>query len=455
MTKMGRRTFIRGIGATLWLPYLESISVLGSTPAYGQSVGMRKRFVAMAWPQGAAGDKGSKGNWHFDVGGYLRTLSDIRSNLIIPRGFGGGDVAGGYDGSDTTHGNGYSMLTTGYSIRNKQLLLSAPQNARSIDQLIADKVRADNSGVPLHSLVTGVTLEDGGLGFVHGDSGKTISWASSTKPILPIVNMRAMFDKIFIISSEAAANSQKEVARKKSVLDFVKSDLGTIKASVNSGDSIKLDEYLTQIREIEKYIDSNVAKTCSALGSFGSVTANLADINSCNMFLRKSIDLHVIAHQCDLVRTSTITMDTSVSNIGRGDADSYHVHTGAECDNRYHSIIQGHVDTIGYAIRKFKEAGLLDETIIYAGSDCALGHVNVNTPILIAGRGTGFKWGQEVGSVNSLRPISDLLIDMLKAYGINNSDTGNVISWDTVKVGYPYPITSEKSTPSGNSGILS
>jgi hypothetical protein len=84
-----------------------------------------------------------------------------------------------------------------------------------------------------------------------------------------------------------------------------------------------------------------------------------------------------------------------------------------------------------------------------------LGHVNVNTPILIAGRGAGFKWGQEVGNVNSLRPISDLLIDMLKAYGINNPNTGNVISWDTVKVGYPYPITSEKSTPSGNSGILS
>jgi putative ABC transport system permease protein len=77
------------------------------------------------------------------------------------------------------------------------------------------------------------------------------------------------------------------------------------------------------------------------------------------------------------------------------------------------------------------------------------------TLLLIAGRGTGFKWGQEVGSVNSLRPISDLLIDMLKAYGINNPNTGNAISWDTVKVGYPYPITSEKSTPSGNSGILS
>lgn len=193
--------------------------------------------MALAWPQGAAGENGNIGKWHFESGGYLGSLADIRSNIIIPRGFGGGDVAGGWDNSDTTHGNGYSMLTTGYSIKGQRSLLNAPASSKSIDQIIGDQVRATNADIPLHSFITGVTLENGGLGHVHGDSGKTISWQGPFSPVLPIIDMRAMFDKLYGVSNEAQANNQKEKSRKKSILDFVKSDLSSLKAKVNSDDS--------------------------------------------------------------------------------------------------------------------------------------------------------------------------------------------------------------------------
>lgn len=454
MKKMDRRNFVKGLGVTLWLPYLESLSVFTSSQAFAQSMGQKKRFLALAWPQGAAGENGNIGKWHFESGGYLGSLADIRSNIIIPRGFGGGDVAGGWGSSATIHGNGYSMLTTGYSIKGQRSLLNAPASSKSIDQIIGDQVRATNADIPLHSFITGVTLENGGLGQVHGDSGKTISWQGPFSPVLPIIDMRAMFDKLYGVSNEAQANNQKEKSRKKSILDFVKSDLSSLKAKVNSDDSKKLDEYLTQVRDIEKFIDSNVVKTCDNLNSFPFLTANLADFDNCIAFLRRSIDLHLIAHKCDLVRSSTITMDTSVSNIGSGIGDSYHVHFLADLNARYDNIIKAHVDTIGYAIRKFKEAGLLDETVIYAGSDASLGHANVNAPFIIAGSGSGFRWGQEVGNVNYLRPTGDLLIDILKSFGINRSTIGNTVSWDIVRPSYPYSVANTKTTATGNSGIL-
>lgn len=455
MKKLGRRSFVKGMGVVLWLPYLEALSPFPESKAYAQSSSTKKHFLALAWPQGAGGENGATGNWHFNSGGYLTSLNDIRANIIIPRGFGGGNISGGYDNSDTTHGNGYSMFTTGYSISNTRTLLRAPGDAKSIDQIIGDKAQAENPDLPLRSLVTGITLENGGLGAVHGDSGKTISWSGPYQPILPIVNMKAMFDKIFSVTGEAMANSQKEANRKKSILDFTKDELASVKSAVKRTPSqYVLDQYLTQVEEIEKYIDTNTGKSCPSLNGFKSLTANLADFDNCIQFLRRSIDLHVIAHQCDLVRSSTITMDTSVSNIGRGDADSYHVHITAECNARYHSIIQAHTNTIGYAIRKFRDAGLLDQSIIYAGTDCALGHNNVNTPYLIAGSGQGFKWGQEIGSTGYLRPTGDLIIDMLKAFGINKASLGNPISWAEVKEVYPFTVTGEKTVPSGNSGIL-
>lgn len=451
--KISRRFFLRSAGQTVfWLPTLNSLPGLSE---YAFAAGdVKKRFVAMLWPNGDGDLQSGNSTFHFNKNGLLENLNDLNGNIILPRGFSAFSTrSNAYDGNDVTHSNGNSYFLTGYSISDENTLLNAPSGTKSIDQYIADQIIAENAGVPIHSLVLGLTNSTTENHLPHNNGfARTISCSDFNRPIQTETSIQGLFDRLYGYKTNTETDDS-EKNRKLSVIDYVYSDLKTIRSKVSNSDKEKLNLYMEQVRDLEKYINTEFNATACIYPDPSSFNGspNLGNINSCFEYLRKMIDLVVLAHKCDLTRVTTITMDVTKGQIGAAagaGASVYHRHHDAGVSNTYMQIVKNHVETVGYMIRRFKEEGLLEESVIFAGSDCKFGHINQNNPFIIGSAGSGLKIGQEIGNANSLRPSSDLLVDILKLYGINRANLGDYIVNSTAVQG------TKDGNGTGNSGIL-
>src|SRR5947207_11921483 len=301
--KLTRRTFLRGIGVTMALPWFESIPVWGDEPpaskrASEAPVRLGVLFSGNGFHSKEWWAKGEGKN--MELGKVLTPLQDFREQMLFVRGlFNAEALKGNIHSSQTGNLLSGAPLASGGEIRS----------GTSIDQLLAQRY-GNSTKVP--SLVLGCEKSNPS---VHKNYSMLysshISWTSPTTPTPLELYPALAFDRLF----------KDEVQRgDKSVLDAVLADAKDFRRQISASDQRKLDEYLDSVREVEQRLD-RAGKKGELQGWRPTLTKpnlprpaegipqNIAE------HMRLMGDILVLAFQTDTTRLCTLKLNNDHSSL--------------------------------------------------------------------------------------------------------------------------------------------
>ena len=403
-----RRTFLRGAGAAIALPALHSFgsnSLLATTSsaetALAQTAtGAPLRTAYLYFPNGAipsAWWPASTGN-DYQLSETLESLKPVRDSIPIMAGLDNVSANPGADGGGD-HARGGGTFLTNVRLNKSSTDLRA---GKSIDQVIAENV-GHLTRLPSLELSCESDRRGGSC-----DSGYScayqynISWKSPTKPMASESNPRLVFERLFGAgpADQRKANLKLRRVQQKSVLDFVMDDAKQMQKRLQRTDRMKLDEYCTSVREIEKRIE--LAERHGDAET--KAQAPLGVPNSYAEHMQVMFDLMILAFQTDSTRVATFCLahdgsNRSFSEIGvvEGHHELSHHQNKQEKIDKVKTIDRWYVQQLGKFLQKMESTkdedghSLLHNSQIMFGSGNADGnrHTHVNLPIVMAGNGGG------------------------------------------------------------------
>ncbi|HEX5176880.1 MAG TPA: DUF1552 domain-containing protein, partial [Chthoniobacteraceae bacterium] len=303
MHQFSRRTFLRGIGVTMALPWMESLNVWGdesrsSEPASEAPVRLAVLFAGNGFHSKEWWARGEGAQ--MQLGKVLQPLSDVREKMLFIRGlFNAEAQKGNIHSSQTGNLLSGAPLASGGEIRS----------GTSIDQLLAQTY---GRGTKVPSLVLGCEKSNPS---VHKNYSMLysshISWSSPTTPTPLELYPALAFDRLF--KDEASRGDQ-------SVLDAVLADAKDVRRAISSRDQQKLDEYLTSVREVEERIE-NAGKRGQLQGwrptlEKPNITRPADGIpQDIGEHMRLMSDILVLAFQTDTTRLCTLKLNNDHSSL--------------------------------------------------------------------------------------------------------------------------------------------
>ena len=236
---VGRRAFLKGVGTTLFLPWLESIPAFGASARLKPSSQPPTRFAAFYFPNGVETEQwGSTGEGdNFQLSRILQPLEAIKRKVIVPSGLWHERLDSRSAHSGKT--SGFMSGVENYKIEGNRLRVGT-----SLDQLMAKKI---GNETPLPSLCLGIKPDSKIQTDYSSVYRSYISWKSPSQPAGKEIDPRFAFDLLF-------ADKEKQ-QRNKSILDAVHDQAKDLQRHVSRPDREKLDEFLTSVREVEDRID--------------------------------------------------------------------------------------------------------------------------------------------------------------------------------------------------------
>ena len=438
-----RRSFLRGLGAVVALPYLDAM-----TPAFRPFVksagaagaGAKTRFVCIESVHGAAGSNAwgaSKNLWapaglghNFELTpeSALSPLDPWRQYLTIvsntdvrmAEAFEAPEIGGDHFRSSAV------FLTQSHP---KQTQGSDVYVGTSIDQLVARKISEDTA-IPSMQLCIENLDRGGGCDYNYACAyTDTISWASPTDPLPMIRNPRVAFDLLF----GAGNNNADRAARRKtnqSILDWIVGEVGGLKRDLGPSDRQRLDKYLEDIRELERRIQAVEAKNSSGEPrELPEAPVGVPDAFAEHMQLM--FDFQVLAFQSDMTRVfsfktgrdaSTRQFPESGTDKGFHPASHHGGRESAILD--FNKINRYHVSMLPYFLDKLKKTmdgdkDLLEQTVIVYGSPMADGNVHNHRrcPLLLLGHGNGQLEGNLHIKAPDGTPMANAMLTVLHNFG--------------------------------------
>ncbi len=427
-----RRTFLRGVGTAIALPFLDSMVPAFASEAAGKAP-VRMAFVYV--PNGI-----DMRHWSPDYEGPLTTLPNtlkplepyknditLLGNLTHNNGRALLDGAG-------DHGRCCGAYLTGVQPRKTAVDIKA---GISCDQIVANKI---GSQTRFPSLEIG--LEDARQAG-DCDSGyscaytNNLAWRSETQPLPPILDPRALFERLFgngVVLTPEARERQNRYRR--SILDFVTGDTQKLQGDLGPTDKRKLDEYLSSIREIERQLqraEKDNAQIDPKMDKPYGIPADFAE------HFKLMTDMITVAFQADMTRVVTFLVTregTSRAYREIGIADGHHPLTHHRNDpammDKVAQINSYHMKQFAGWVEKLKSSkegnsNLLDNSMIVYGAGLADGnrHSHEDLPTLIAGRGGNFiKSGRRI-VYRKETPMSNLFLTMMDRMGVNAEHFGD------------------------------
>jgi len=417
-----RRTFLRGVGATLALPMLDAM-----TPAFAAAT---TRPIRMAFMQTPNGIFNLRNEWtpktvgaDWEMTRTLEPLAAFKDRMLVISGLDSqqaagltGEVGGDHPRACTAWLTGtHAKMTSGADLRA----------GISADQIAA---REFGKHTQLASLEMG--LESGEVvGACESAYGcayyDTISWRNETTP-LPMENRpRAIFERLF---GDAGTDPKVRLALRqedRSILDAINADVKQMRIKVGGSDRSKIDQYLEAVRDIERRMQ--LAEKQSEgdqevpLGSPVGAPEVFSD------YFKLMADLMVVSWQTDMTRVITFQMGHEMSGraypeLGFGDAHHPCTHHQGDPEKQEKTTkINGlHTKMLSYYLSRLKETSdgdgsLLDHSMILYGAGLSDANLHLYTDlslVLVAGGVGGIKGGQHVRY--PLRtPMTNLLLTML------------------------------------------
>jgi hypothetical protein len=414
------------------LPFLDAM-----VPALSAS-GPKKAPVRMAFvyvPNGIMMD-----GWNTDYEGkldklprILKPLEDHKNDILHLGNLTHNTGRALLDGAGD-HGRCSGSYLTGVQV--KKTLVDIKSSV-SCDQLVANEVGKETR---LPSLEIG--LEDARQAG-DCDSGyscaytNNLAWRSETQPLPPILDPRALFERLFgdgtVLSPEARVA---QAAERKSILDYVMGDTQKLKSDLGPTDKRKLDEYLSSIREVERQIEKAAKDNTQIDPKMDKPYGVPADFAE---HFRLMTDMVTIAFQADLTRVLTFLVTregTSRAYREIGIPDGHHPLTHhqskPELMEKVRQINEYHVAQLAAWLTKLKsvqegDSNLLDNSMIVYGAGLSDGnrHTHEDLPTIIAGRGGNyFKPGRRIVARRET-PMCNLFLTMMDRMGLQMEHFGD------------------------------
>jgi hypothetical protein len=433
-----RRTFLRGLGTAVALPVLDAMLPLRALGATGATKGaFPKRLAWIYVPNGKNMEDWTPATVGADYAmpSILEPLAAHRRDFSIISGL-ALDPANAHGNGGGDHARASAAFLTGV---NPRKTAGADIKAGiSADQIAANRI---GDQTRLASLELSC---DGGQRAGSCDSGYScayqfnISWRSDTQPMNPEVDPRAAFERLFGNGDRAASleASARRALYRKSVLDYVLDDARSLSRRLGESDRLKLDEYLTAVRDIEARIER--AEKFGAAKPPPGVSAPEMFENF-DQHARLMYDVLALAFQTDTTRISTFIVAHDGSNrpypsigIRDGHHDLSHHRNDEAKKKQIAQINRFHATQFGHFLDKLKsiregDGTLLDNCTVLYGSAISDGnkHLHENLPILLAGRAGGTtKTGEHV-RVDENTPVTNLYRSMLENVGVPTEKIGD------------------------------
>jgi hypothetical protein len=427
--QLSRRTALRGMGALVALPLLESMlprTVLGGVAPAAPPRRMAFLYVPngvnMAdWRPAAVGSA-------FELPATLKPLAPFKKDLLVLTGLTLDKARANGDGAGD-HARAMSAFLTGSQPR--KTYGADIKVGISVDQLAADKI---GRATRFPSLEIGC---EGGGNSGNCDSGyscaysSNLSWRSATTPLAKEINPRLVFERLFASAGPGQGDQARQRRYQRSILDFVAEDARQLRGRLGGTDQRKLDEYLTGLREIEQRLarfDPKVKVTGNAQAK--APTGIPKDYRE---HLRLMADMLVLAFQGDLTRIGTFVFANDGSNRPyreAGVAEGHHdlSHHGGHADKKakIHKINLFHIEQLAYLAGRLQairegDRTLLDSCMIVYGSGISDGnaHNHDDLPILLLGKGGGtLRTGLHLRFPRET-PLTNLYLSLLDRVGVN------------------------------------
>ncbi|MGQ0649258.1 MAG: DUF1552 domain-containing protein [Gemmatimonadaceae bacterium] len=439
-----RRTFVKGMGATVALPFLDAMVPIGRG-ASRMAGADRTRLVAIEMVHGAAGcnELGAKMNmWSpsavgrkFDLAPtaltsldpyreYLTIVSntDVRqAEPVTPKEIGGDH----FRSSAVFLTHSHPRQTEGSDVRV----------GTSLDQLYAQRFGQETPIPSMQLCIENVDQAGGcayGYACVYTDS---ISWASPTEPLPVIRDPRVAFEKLFGVGGSAEERSSRRRTRR-SILDWVAGEMTSLKTSLGPDDRHRLDRYLEDIREVERRIQRIEARNTSGeVRALPEAPAGVPD--SFAEHVQLMFDLQALAFAADITRVFSFKMgrDGSSRTYPESGTDKpFHPashHGGNERGVKDFQLINKyHVAMLPYFLDKLKslsegDANLLDKTMVIYGSP--MGDSNLHNhrrcPLILLGKANGRLDGNVHLKAADETPMANAMLSAMHTLGLDDMKT--------------------------------
>ena len=421
-----RRTFLKGAGATLALPLLDSM-----TPAFAGTLDASAkapvRMSIVFVPNGRIMDKWTPKaeGADFEFPPILEPLAPFRDRLLVLTGLGHKEATAQKGESSGPHARAGATFLTGVHLK------PASHLGISVDQIAARELGKRTQLASLELTLESGETGGGGDGADADSYINTISWRSPTTPLPVENNPRVVFERLFGESdSTDPAERLARIQEDHSVLDSVTKEISRLLGSVGSSDRAKLSEYLEGIRDVERRIqkaeESNASLELPVLERPAGIPAAY-DEHAKLMF-----DLQALAYQCDLTRVTTLLMakeksERAYREIGIDEGHHALSHHGG--DPRMMGLVAQinafQSKMFAHFLEKLRstpdgDGSLLDHSVIFFASSLSDGnaHNPTNLPVLLAGGGAGQIKGGRHLRYPSGTPLSNLFLRMLDIAGV-------------------------------------
>ena len=444
---IGRRTFLKGVGASVGLPYLDAMIPAGRMSSAVARVAEEKTpLIAIEEVHGLAGCNewgASQFLYAPEIIGKDFELSDV--NALSPlREY--QDYLTIVSNSDCRMAEAFTTPEIGGDhFRSSAVFLtqSHPKQTQGSDLFVGtslDQMHARRFGqdTPLPSMQFTIPSIDQAGGCTYNYScayTDSISWASPNEPLPMIRDPRVAFDMLFGAGGTPAERTARRKSRA-SILDWITGEVAQIRSELGSEDRQRMEQYLNNVREIERRIQRVEAHNSTGEArSIPEAPAGVPDSYTEHMHLM--FDLQVLAFMADATRVFSLKMarDASPRVYAESGTDApYHAashHGGREERVRdFAKINTYHVSMIPYFLDKLAavtegDGTLLDKTMVMYGSAMADSnlHNHIRCPLFMVGGANGMLQGENHVRATPGTPMANVMLSLLHKLGVDKQES--------------------------------
>jgi hypothetical protein len=431
---ISRRMMLRGVGAALALPVLDAM-VPALTAAAATGAAPVKRLGVFYVPNGM-----SMPYWFPKTEGALselpptlKSLAAFKDRVLLCGGLADEPANRVKGGGDHARSAGTFLTGVPYKLTSGADVFGSV----SMDQIVAKQLSKETQ---LGSLELGIESNamlgscDGGASCAYTN---TIAWSDPTTP-LPIENdPRAVFERLFGTSGSTDRGARlARIEQDRSILDYVNEQLRRLQKQIGPQDKVRIDEYLTSVRDVERRIQRDDEQNARELPVVDQPIGIPADYQE---HARLMMDMLALAYQTDLTRVSTFMLAKEVSGrsypeIGVGDSHhpvSHHQDEPAKLE-RLHKINEYHFRQFAYLVDKLSklpegDGTMLDHTVFLYGTGISDSntHFHDDLPIaIVGGKAAGIRGGRFIRYPKGT-PLTNMHLTILENMGVHPESIGD------------------------------
>ena len=433
-----RRTFLRGAGVTLALPFLDSM--VPALNALAQSpVRPKTRLVTIFSPHGWSPtywmdrDPSVPATAGRNVGlGFIhQPLAPWQDKLTIVSGL---DATSSMPPPGTSGGDHSRASATFTGTSPKKTAGADIYGGVSIDQIVARKYGQDTLLPSMQLAIEDPGANTGICGWGYSCAySNSVSWAAPNKPLPHEINPQLVFERLYGDGTNAEERQARRAASD-SILDAVTEKIGRLRSRLPANDRSRLNDYLESVREMERRLQ--IAARVS--GESPEMAVPFGVPESFDEHIKLHFDLQALAFQGDITRVSSLMVARDVSlrsypESGVRTANHPCSHHGEDAKRRedWSKINLYHMKTFAHFVKKLAEtpdgdATLLDNTLIVWGSNMgnANQHSHVGAGYLLLGGASGKHQPKKL-NVHETGPTSNLLLTVAQMMGLDVESIGD------------------------------